>query len=204
MYRKFVKRLLDLLIGIMAFPLFLLAFLIFAPIIFLTDRGPVFYNAERLGKNGKRFKMYKFRSMFVNAPDIRLKDGSTYNGENDPRVTKIGRVLRRTSIDELPQILNVINGTMSLIGPRPNLPPKEGETLSRLEQRRLEVKPGITGYNQAYFRNSVSAEERYVNDVYYVDHLSFGLDVRVFFRTIKCVLKKENINIQEEKKEIAG
>ena len=111
-----------MIIGIIGFPFFLIAFLIFAPIIKVVDRGPVFFNAQRIGKDGKLFKMYKFRSMYVNAPDIRLADGSTYNGADDPRVTKIGKFMRAMSIDEIPQILNVLNGTMSLIGPRPDPP----------------------------------------------------------------------------------
>lgn len=122
MYKSCIKRMLDLLIGIVAFPFFLISLIIFGPIIKATDKGPIFYNAKRIGKNGKLFKMFKFRSMYVNAPDIRLADGSTYNGKDDPRVTKVGKLMRATSIDELPQILNMLNGTMSLIGPRPDPP----------------------------------------------------------------------------------
>ena len=122
MYKKFFKRLIDLLFCLIGLPFFLVAFIIFAPIIYFTDKGPVFYNAKRIGKDGKLFKMYKFRSMYVNAPDIRLSDGSTYNGEDDPRVTPIGRFMRKTSIDELPQFLNVLLGHMSIIGPRPDPP----------------------------------------------------------------------------------
>ena len=99
MYKKFFKRLIDLMFCLIGLPFFLIAFIIFAPIIYFTDKGPVFYNAQRIGKDGKLFKMYKFRSMYVNAPDIRLSDGSTYNGEDDPRVTPIGRFMRKTSID---------------------------------------------------------------------------------------------------------
>lgn len=98
MYRKFVKRSIDIVFGLIGLPFFCLFFIVLAPIIYLTDRGPVFYSAQRLGKNGKTFKMYKFRSMKVNAPDIRNADGSTYNGPNDPRVTKIGRIMRKTSL----------------------------------------------------------------------------------------------------------
>ena len=118
MYRKFVKRSIDIVFGLIGLPFFCLFFIVLAPIIYLTDRGPVFYSAQRLGKNGKTFKMYKFRSMKVNAPDIRNADGSTYNGPNDPRVTKIGRIMRKTSLDETPQILNVLKGDMSFVGPR--------------------------------------------------------------------------------------
>ena len=116
MYKRGIKNICDFLIGICAFPFFLIALIIFGPIIYFTDKGPIFYNANRIGKDGKLFKMYKFRSMYVNAPDIRLADGSTYNGENDPRVTKIGKFMRNTSIDELPQILNLLNGDSGIIG----------------------------------------------------------------------------------------
>ena len=121
MYR-IIKRFFDILIAVIALPIFGALFIVFAPIIHFSDRGPVFYNAQRIGKNGKLFKMYKFRTMKTNSPDIRLADGSTYNGANDPRVTRIGKFLRTTSIDEAPQVINILNGTMSLIGPRPDPP----------------------------------------------------------------------------------
>lgn len=113
MYKNFFKRLIDIIIAIIGLPILVVIFIIVAPLIKLSDKGPIFYNAYRVGKNGKLFKMYKFRSMKVNAPDIRLDDGSTYNGENDLRVTKIGKFLRKTSLDEAPQILNVLIGDMS-------------------------------------------------------------------------------------------
>lgn len=191
MYRKFIKRLLDLLIGIIALPFFLATYIFVAPLIYFTDKGPVFYNAERIGKNGKLFKMYKFRSMFVNAPDIRLADGSTYNGADDPRVTKIGKFIRATSIDEIPQILNILNGTMSLIGPRPDPP----DWLNRYPEDIkvfLTVRPGITGYSQAYWRNGADGEEKMKADAYYATHLTFSFDVKIFFRTILSVLGHEN------------
>lgn len=130
--------------------------------------------------------------MKVNAPDIRLEDGSTFNGENDPRVTKIGKFLRKTSIDELPQFLNVLVGQMSIIGPRP-------DPLDWLDRYPddikvfLTVRPGITGYSQAYFRNSADGYEKMQNDAYYAKNLSFGLDVKIFFKTIVTVFKQENI-----------
>ena len=120
MYKKFFKRFFDIVISLLALPFVLLSIILVAPIIYFTDKGPVFYNAERVGKDGKPFKMYKLRSMYVNAPDIRLADGSTYNGEDDPRVTPVGRFIRKTSIDELPQVINVLQGRMSWIGPRPD------------------------------------------------------------------------------------
>ena len=122
MYIHFFKRLFDLIIALFALPFVLLLILIMVPLIWLTDRGPTFYNAQRVGLNGKIFKMFKFRSMKVNAPDIRNTDGSTFNSSDDPRVTRIGRFIRKTSIDEIPQILNVLIGDMSFVGPRPVLP----------------------------------------------------------------------------------
>lgn len=202
MYRVFGKRLIDLIISIVGLPFFGILFIIFAPIIKLTDKGPVFYNAERLGQKGKVFKMYKFRSMRVNAPDIRNKDGSTFNGDNDPRVTKIGRIMRKTSIDETPQILNVLKGDMSIIGPRPFVTTHYYgyDKLDEKGKKRLEVRPGITGYSQAYYRNSIGQEQKIDNDCYYADHVSFAFDVRIFLHTITSVLKRENIYVDSIEK----
>lgn len=208
MYKHFFKRLFDFIIGLIAFPFVILAIIIFAPIIFLTDRGPVFYCAPRLGKKGKVYKMIKFRSMKVNAPDIRNADGSTYNGAKDPRVTGIGRFMRKTSIDEIPQFLNVLVGHMSLIGPRPHLTTHyEGyDKLDEDRKKRLEVRPGITGYSQAYYRNSIGSEQKLKNDVYYAENISLWLDIKIIFKTAFSVLKRENIYVtpdtpKEETKE---
>ena len=187
MYKSFVKRILDIIIGILGLPFFLISLIIFGPIIKLTDKGPVFYNAKRIGKDGKLFTMFKFRTMYVNAPDIRLSDGSTYNGKDDPRVTKIGRIMRSTSVDELPQILNILNGTMSLIGPRPD-PPDWLDRYPEDIKVFLSVRPGLTGYSQAFFRNGADGEQKMKNDAYYAEHVSFPLDVKIFFRTIATVL----------------
>ena len=192
MYSKFFKRFIDILIGLAALPFVLLAIIIFAPIIYFTDKGPVFYNAPRVGKNGKIFKMYKLRSMYVNAPDIRNADGSTYNGENDPRVTKIGRLMRKASIDEIPQFLNILKGDMSLIGPRPATP-KILENMTPLKEERLKVRPGITGYTQMMYRNSAQGDARYEADKFYVENVSLALDVKILFKTVIKVLKRENI-----------
>lgn len=184
LYKHFFKRLIDLILSLIGLPFFCLIFIVLAPIIFLTDRGPVFYNAPRLGRNGKVFNMYKFRSMKVNAPDIRNKDGSTYNGDDDPRVTKIGRFMRKTSLDETPQLLNVLKGDMSVIGPRPFVTTHYYgyDKLEPKMKKRIEVRPGITGYSQAYYRNSITQDEKIEQDCYYADHVSFLLDVKVFFR----------------------
>lgn len=202
MYRHFFKRMIDLLISLIALPFLLLVLIIFAPIIYFTDKGPVFYNAERIGRNGKLFKMYKFRSMYVNAPDIRLADGSTYNGEDDPRVTPVGRFIRKTSIDELPQILNIFLGHMSLIGPRPD-PPDWLERYPENIKVFLTVRPGITGYSQAYYRNSADGAAKMQHDAYYATHCTFWLDVKIFFKTIATVLMAENTYKDTENEEEA-
>ena len=201
MYKAIGKRLIDLIIGIIALPFFGILFIVFAPIIKLSDGGHVFYNAERLGRRGKVYKMYKFRSMKENAPDLRNKDGSTFNGDNDPRVTKLGRLMRKTRIDQTPQILNVLKGNMSIIGPRPHLTTSyQGyDKLNEQQKKRLEVRPGITGYSQAYFRNSITQQEKIMNDVFYAENVSFALDVKIFFHTIKSVIKRENIYVLDEK-----
>ncbi len=199
MYIHFLKRVIDLLFSLIALPFVLLIIIFVAPFIWFDDKGPIFYAGKRIGYKGKPFGMLKFRSMKVNAPDIRLEDGSTYNGDDDPRVTKVGNFLRKTSLDEIPQFLNVLVGQMSLIGIRPD-PLDWLEKYSEHEKIILTVKPGITGYNQAYFRNSVDGLVKLKNDVYYAEHISFWLDVKIFFKTIKTVLFRENINIEEDRK----
>lgn len=198
MYQKYIKRFLDFIIALIALPFVLLIILIVSPFILFDDGFPIFYNANRIGQYGKLFKMYKFRSMKKNAPDIRLVDGSTYNGEDDPRVTKIGKILRKTSIDEIPQLLNMLKGDMSLIGPRPD-PPDWLEKYPEDVKIFLNVKPGITGYNQAYYRNSADGEEKMKNDAYYAIHCSFVIDVKIFFKTIMTVLGNKNTYKDSEK-----
>lgn len=192
MYKNFFKRFIDIVVSLVALPFFLLSFVFIAPLIYFTDKGPVFYNAERVGKNGKVFKMYKFRSMKVNAPDIRNSDGSTYNGENDPRVTKIGKLLRKTSLDEIPQVLNVLVGDMSVIGPRPATP-MILENITPLQSCRFQARPGITGYTQMKYRNSAQGDMRYEADKFYVDNISFLLDLKILFGSVKKVIMRENI-----------
>lgn len=205
MYRKFFKRMLDVVLALMALPLVGLVILIFAPIICLTDRGPVFYNAPRRGMNGRVFRMFKLRSMKVNAPVMKNADGSAYSGDDDPRVTKVGRIMRKLSIDELPQILNVLIGDMSFVGPRPTLANTPYGQLDEMRRKRLTVRPGITGYAQAYFRNAITQDEKFASDCYYVDHLSFGFDVKILIRTVLSVACSRNINYQESarKKDVA-
>ena len=189
---KYIKRLLDFCTALILLPI-LLCCILFCRLLILS---PLFYNAPRLGRNGKPFKMFKFRTMIVNAPDIRLSDGSTYNGDDDPRITRVGRFLRKTSIDELPQILNVLLGDMSFIGPRPD-PVDWLDKYSEKEKIILSVRPGITGYNQVYYRNSADGAMKLKNDVYYAENISFSLDMKIFFKTIKTVLLHENINVDQ-------
>ncbi len=202
MYRYFFKRLIDIIGSLFLLPFVLLVIIVLAPIIYFTDRGPVFYNAERLGIKCRKFRMYKLRSMYVNAPDLRNPDGSTFNSDNDPRVTPIGRIMRKTSLDEFPQFLNVLLGDMSFVGPRPTLTGNAGKynLLSGDQQRRYDVKPGVTGYAQAYYRNSITQEEKFHWDAYYANNISFLLDVKIIFQTVWSVVAGKNINTEQSSK----
>lgn len=203
MYRKFFKRFFDLIISLLVLPFFIILVIIISPIIYFEDKGPIFYNAPRLGKGGRIFKMYKFRSMKLNAPDIRNEDGSTFNSDDDLRLTKIGKFIRKTSIDETPQIINVIKGDMAIVGPRPDLP-EHKELYKGNEMRKLEVKPGLTGYNQAYYRNTVPWKERIQHDVYYIDILSLWLDMKILFKTVLTVLRCKDIYVSDNGKKLNG
>lgn len=192
MYTSIFKRVFDLTLSIFALPFLLIILLLISPIIYFQDKGPIFYNSHRLGKDGKIFKMYKFRSMKVNSPDLRNEDGSTFNAEDDPRLTKIGKFLRTTSIDETPQILNIIKGDMSIIGPRPGLPGAIKKYNSE-QIIKLKVRPGVTGYNQAYYRNSVDMVSKLKNDVFYVENISLLMDLKILIKTIKSIVQRKNI-----------
>lgn len=198
-YLRVGKRACDIAIGLVALPFVLVLMAIVGPMIAHEDKGPVFYNAPRVGKDGRDFKMYKLRSMRVNAPDLVMEDGSTYNGADDPRMTKIGAFMRRTSLDEIPQFLNVLKGDMSVVGPRPDLR-RETELYEGDEGEKLTVKPGITGYAAVYGRNSLPWHDRLALDVYYVRNVTFALDVKVFFRTFATVFKQEGIYVEDESK----
>lgn len=191
MYR-FIKRAFDLICCILAFPFFLLILIGVTIAIKMDDGGSVFYIAERIGKDCRKLKMFKFRSMKVNAPNLTNPDGSTYNSKNDPRVTRVGRFLRNTSIDETAQILNVIKGDMSLIGPRASgwgaLDSYQPDEIDK-----MKVKPGITGYTQAYYRNSIGVREKRLLDAWYAHNVSLWLDIKILFKTVATVLKRENV-----------
>ena len=141
--------------------------------------------------------------MYVNSPDLKNADGSTFNSDNDPRVTKIGRFLRKTSLDEFPQFLNILKGDMSFIGPRPKLfnPNRDYTKLEGDMKKSFEVRPGVTGYAQAFYRNSITQDEKFHWDAYYAEHLSFGLDMKILFHTVYSVIARKNINTVESQKD---
>ncbi|MCD8011768.1 MAG: sugar transferase [Lachnospiraceae bacterium] len=192
MYDRYIKRVLDFLLALILSPFILLLTIPIGIGIKLEDGGTIFYCGYRYGRNMKKFRMIKYRTMKMNAPDIRNKDGSTYNSASDERLTKIGAFLRKTSIDELPQIFNVLIGDMSFVGPRPS-PMGNEATYTDYVKKKFSVRPGVTGYNQALKRNSATLEERYTNDVFYAENISLVLDFKVIMLTIKTVVLSENI-----------
>jgi exopolysaccharide biosynthesis polyprenyl glycosylphosphotransferase len=189
-----VKRATDLVLGSIALILLAPLLLLIAVLIKLDTPGPVFYKQRRLTKNGREFEMFKFRSMVVDAEKLLDKvrhlneaDGPIFKIRDDPRVTRVGRVLRRTSLDELPQLFNVLRGELSLVGPRPPVP----EEVARYEpwqRRRLEVVQGMTGLWQVSGRSRLSFEEMVLLDIYYIDHWSLMLDLEILLDTIPAVL----------------
>lgn len=202
MYQHFFKRLFDIIGSLIILPFVLLEIIILAPIIWLTDRGPVFYNAPRIGRKRKIYKMFKLRSMYVNSPDLKNPDGSTYNSDDDPRVTPIGKIMRKTSLDEFPQFLNILLGDMSFVGPRPRLP-KNNKSWDELDDAKKKVyglRPGVTGYAQAYFRNSITQDEKFEKDAYYADHVSLWMDIKILFQTAWSVIARKNINTEQSYK----
>ncbi len=198
MYQKYVKRILDIMISLIALPFFLLSFLFVAPAIYLEDRGSIFYKAKRRGIHGCIFEMYKYRSMKMNAPDLRNADNSTFNSSDDPRITRVGKFLRKTSIDELPQIINVLKGDMSIIGPRPITINKPLEEYDEKRKIRLQVKPGVTGSVQALYRNSIGQEEKLQHDAEYAQNVTFVGDVKIILKTIQTVVQRKGIYIKQE------
>ena len=202
MYKKYIKRIIDFFVALVSLPFVLLVVTILAPAIYISDKGSVFYNAKRVGKDGQIFKMFKLRSMYTNAPDLRNSDGSTFNSEKDPRVTKIGRFMRKTSLDEIPQLLNVLKGDMSLVGPRPTVTDKDKIIVEDDVRARYSVKPGITGYAQAFYRNSITQNEKYKYDNYYAENISFLMDVKILLKTLSSVFMRANIYSDESIKRV--
>jgi len=189
-----IKRFLDVACASIGLVVFSPLFAVIALAIRLDSRGPVFFLQERLGKNGVPFRIIKFRTMVVNAEY--LGDGLRVSSEKDTRITRVGRILRATSLDELPQLVNVIKGDMSLVGPRPPAtyhPYKGYAAYPEWAKKRFEMRPGITGLAQVVVRNSVSWDERIRLDVDYVEGFSLWKDVKILLDTVRIVVLRESI-----------
>ena len=197
-FYEIIKRLIDIVcsfVGILALsPLFI----VIAIIIKLTSKGPVFFSQKRVGKYGREFDMYKFRSMVVNAEELKEKlaaqnemSGPMFKMKDDPRVTKVGKFIRKTSIDELPQLWNVFKGDMSLVGPRPSLP-KEVAQFEEWMHKRLDVKPGLTCYWQVSGRNNIDFEDWMKLDIRYVKERNLWIDIKLIFKTVFVLFGDKN------------
>ena len=189
MYKNFIKPAIDFVLALVGFLFLSPVFVLVTIGLFFANDGKPFFFQLRTGKNGKIFKIIKFKTM---------TDKKDENGNLLPdadRLTKIGSFVRKTSLDEIPQLLNVIKGDMSLVGPRPLLP-KYLELYNDFQRRRNEVKPGITGWAQVNGRNSISWEKKFEYDVWYVDNVSFLLDIKILIMTVLKVVKSEGINEQ--------
>lgn len=191
-YQVFFKRFCDIIISSVAIPFITIIIFVFAIAIKIEDGGPVFYRSKRIGKSFKEFDMIKLRSMRVNAPDIRNSDGGTFNSENDPRVTRIGRFMRKTSIDELPQFFNVFLGQMAFVGPRAG-DAESKNTYQDDEKDKMLVKPGLTGFTQAYYRNGIDVRNKRLYDAWYAHNVTIWLDIKILFKTVGTVFKRQNI-----------
>lgn len=195
----FCKRTVDILGSLIGLIILSFIFLIISVLIKMEDpKGPIFFSQERVGIDGKRFKMYKFRSMITDA-EAQLElilhksdvNGAMFKMKDDPRVTKIGRVIRKTSIDELPQLINVLKGDMSLVGPRPPLP-REVVEYTNYEKQRLLVTPGCTGIWQVSGRSSIGFKEMVNLDLKYIQNRSVWLDIKIIFLTFKELIGSKN------------
>lgn len=195
---KAIKRIMDVVLASMGLIVLLPVFAIVALAIKIESKGPVFFKHTRIGKDGKIIKIYKFRSMVQNAEDLikkftpeQMKEyKENYKLTDDPRITKIGKFLRKTSLDELPQLINIIKGDLSIIGPRPVIQ-EELEKYGENAKKFLSVTPGLTGYWAANGRSDTTYEQRMEMELFYVDNLSLKLDIQVFFKTILSVIKRE-------------
>lgn len=190
---RILKRSFDIIASVIGLIALSPIFLAVAIAIKWDDGGPVFYDQVRVGKNGRKFKMYKFRSMRVNAENEMEKlqehsevDGAMFKMKNDPRVTRVGKFIRKTSIDEFPQLLNVLLGQMSIVGPRPPLP-REVADYTQYDKQRLYVKPGCTGLWQVTARNSVGFQKMVNIDLDYIQRRSIWLDLKIIFKTVKVI-----------------
>lgn len=194
-----VKRTFDVVVSAVGLLVFSPLFLILSICVYLNDPGKVFYAHERLGQGGKPIRIWKFRSMYQNSDELfeqfTKEQKEEYYREfklkNDPRITPIGKFLRKSSLDELPQLLNILKGDLSLVGPRP-IVKEELEKYGMQDKRFLSVKPGLTGYWQANGRNRISYENgRQEMELYYINHQSLWLDIKIIFKTFAAVLKKD-------------
>lgn len=199
LYKNYGKRAIGFIIALIAFIILLPILLLVAILIKLDSKGPIIFKQERLGVNGVPFWIYKFRSMCVGAE----KQGSgVYSYKGDSRITKVGRIIRATSIDELPQLWNILKGDMALIGPRPALTyhPWPYEQYDEHQKHMFDVRPGITGWAQVNGRKEVPWPERIELNVYYVEHVSLWFDIKILFMTVfKVVTNADNNNIGETK-----
>ncbi len=188
-----MKRVLDLAIAIPAILALSPILLALAIAIRANSKGPAFFRQQRLGLDARPFSLLKFRSMTTGAPDLRNPDGSAFSSDADPRVTRLGRWLRATSLDELPQLLNVLKGDMSLVGPRPDQV-DQLRFYTNEERRKLTVLPGLTGLAQISGRNSISWADRKALDLQYVESRSLSLDLKILLKTIPYVLLRRDIH----------
>jgi lipopolysaccharide/colanic/teichoic acid biosynthesis glycosyltransferase len=195
----FVKRAVDLLVASLALLLLSPLIVLIGVAVKLSSPGPVLFRQARLGKGGVPFTLYKFRTMHHNAPVVRNADGSAFVGAGDPRLTRTGRVLRDYTLDEIPQLLNVLKGEMSVVGPRPDLA-EQLELYDDLMRRKLEVKPGMVCLSLIHGRNSLSWHKRAELDVYYVDHRSLRLDAEIFVKGCVSVLLRKGVYYPEDYK----
>jgi undecaprenyl phosphate N,N'-diacetylbacillosamine 1-phosphate transferase len=187
------ERLRDIIVASVALVLLAPLMALIALAVRLSSPGPALFRQWRLGLNGRPFQLLKFRTMIHNAPDLRNPDGSAYTGVDDPRVTPLGRFLRATSLDELPQLINVLKGEMSLVGPRPDQVDQLRFYTER-EKERLKVRPGLTGLAQISGRNRITWEQRKALDVEYVERKSFWLDLVILVRTVPYVLLRKDVH----------
>ena len=191
MYKNFIKRLIDVIVSAVAVVIAAVPMAVIAVLIKIESEGPVLFKQERLGLHGKVFTIYKFRTMCVGAE----KTGTgVYSGKGDPRVTKLGRILRATSLDEIPQFFNILEGDMSCIGPRPPLTyhPWPVEQYTAQQFRMFDVRPGVTGWAQVNGRKAVEWNNRIQMNVWYVDNVSLMLDLKILAMTVLKVLTNEN------------
>ena len=201
MWQAAAKRTIDVTVSLIALVLLSPLVALIAIAIRFNSSGSVLFRQKRLARGAESFTLYKFRTMIADAPDIRNNDGSTFNSPNDARVTSVGRFLRRTSLDELPQLFNVLSGKMSMVGPRPILV-DQARFYNDTDWRRSAVKPGITGLAQINGRNSIPWSERTRIDLEYVAHQSLLLDLRILWLTIPYVLTSQDININRVSEDV--